>query len=52
MATHIVVLLCARSCLSASMQDTSYAQYDADKLMDVPGCRKHSVYKDSDGTLW
>jgi hypothetical protein len=34
------------------MQDATHAQYDADKLLAVPGVRKHSVYKDSDGTLW
>lgn len=37
---------------AVNVQDTSYAHYDTDKLMAVPGCRKHSVYKDSDGTLW
>lgn len=35
-----------------AMQDATYAHLDADKLLEVPGCRKHSVYKDSDGTLW
>jgi hypothetical protein len=34
------------------MQDASHAECDADKLLAVPGVRKHSVYKDSDGTLW
>lgn len=47
-----LVYLLDRCCLCLAMQDTSYARLDADKLLDVPGCRKHSVYKDSDGTLW
>jgi hypothetical protein len=34
------------------IQDASYAQFDTDKLQAVQGVRKHSVYKDSDGTLW
>jgi hypothetical protein len=48
--TAAALLTCC--CGFACVQDTSYAQYDADKLLEVPGCRKHSVYKDSDGTLW
>jgi hypothetical protein len=33
-------------------QDTSFADADVEKLQIVPGVLKHSVYKDTDGTLW
>lgn len=50
-ATALAVQLRLTCCLLL-VQDSTHAQYDADKLLAVPGVRKHSVYKDSDGTLW
>lgn len=56
-APHILLLIptavCCLCCAAfAPMQDASYAQQDVEKLMAVAGCRKHSVYRDSDGMLW